>query len=96
MPCAARPMILVLLSPNPSANLAVMGGVQAAKVLLQIETATLKRKGETLSPEREQELLVNIQKKYDEQTSPYYAVSPSLGGCNHRPLGYSTMDIYGN
>jgi len=55
--------------------LAVMGGVQAAKVLLQIETATLKRKGETLSPEREQELLENIQKKYDEQTSPYYAAA---------------------
>ena len=75
-----------LIVAYPSANLAVMGGVQAAKVLLQIETATLKRKGETLSPEREQELLENIQKKYDEQTSPYYAAA----------LGYSTMDIYGN
>ena len=64
-----------LIVSYPSANLAVMGGVQAAKVLLQIETATLKRKGETLSPEREQELLENIQKKYDEQTSPYYAAA---------------------
>ena len=64
-----------LIVAYPSANLAVMGGVQAAKVLLQIETATLKRKGETLSPEREQELLENTQKKYDEQTSPYYAAA---------------------
>ena len=64
-----------LIVAYPSANLAVMGGVQAAKVLLQIETATLKRKGETLSTEREQELLDNIQKKYDEQTSPYYAAA---------------------
>ncbi len=64
-----------LIVAYPSANLAVMGGVQAAKVLLQIETATLKRKGETLSTEREQELLENIQKKYDEQTSPYYAAA---------------------
>ncbi|WP_448824112.1 acyl-CoA carboxylase subunit beta [Capnocytophaga gingivalis] len=64
-----------LIVAYPSANLAVMGGVQAAKVLLQIETATLKRKGETLSPEREQELLENIQKKYEEQTSPYYAAA---------------------
>ena len=64
-----------LIVAYPLANLAVMGGVQAAKVLLQIETATLKRKGETLSPEREQELLENIQKKYDEQTSPYYAAA---------------------
>lgn len=64
-----------LIVAYPSANLAVMGGVQAAKVLLQIETATLKRKGETLSTEREQELLENIQKKYEEQTSPYYAAA---------------------
>ena len=64
-----------LIVAYPSANLAVMGGVQAAKVLLQIETATLKRKGETLSPEREQELLENIQKKYDDQTSPNYAAA---------------------
>ena len=64
-----------LIVAYPSANLAVMGGAQAAKVLLQIETATLKRKGETISQERENELLENIQKKYDEQTSPYYAAA---------------------
>ena len=52
-----------------------MGGAQAAKVLLQIETATLKRKGETLSEERERELLENIQEKYNQQTTPYYAAA---------------------
>ena len=59
----------------PSASLAVMGGTQAAKVLLQIETATLKRKGETISNEREKQLLEEITAKYEEQTTPYYAAS---------------------
>ena len=64
-----------LIVAYPSANLAVMGGAQAAKVLLQIETATLKRKGETISQERENELLENIQEKYNQQTTPYYAAA---------------------
>ena len=64
-----------LIVAYPSANLAVMGGAQAAKVLLQIETATLKRKGENLSEEREKELLDEITKKYEEQTTPYYAAA---------------------
>ena len=64
-----------LIVAYPSANLAVMGGAQAAKVLLQIETATLKRKGETISQERENELLANIQEKYNPQTPPYYAAA---------------------
>lgn len=64
-----------LIVAYPSANLAVMGGAQAAKVLLQIEMATLKRKGETLSEERERELLENIQEKYNQQTTPYYAAA---------------------
>ena len=64
-----------LIVAYPSANLAVMGGAQAAKVLLQIETATLKRKGEAISQERENELLENIQEKYNQQTAPYYAAA---------------------
>ncbi|NOR29010.1 MAG: acyl-CoA carboxylase subunit beta, partial [Lutibacter sp.] len=59
----------------PSARLAVMGGEQAAKVLLQIETASLKKKGEKITSEKEQEILESIQKKYDAQTSPYYAAA---------------------
>jgi len=55
--------------------LAVMGGTQAAKVLLQIETASLKKKGEIITPEREAEILKSIQDKYDKQTSPYYAAA---------------------
>lgn len=59
----------------PSAELAVMGGAQAAKVLLQIEASSLKAKGETLTPEKEAELFENIKARYDKQVSPYYAAS---------------------
>ncbi|WP_340074071.1 acyl-CoA carboxylase subunit beta [Leptobacterium sp. I13] len=59
----------------PSAELAVMGGAQAAKVLLQIETASLKKKGEEITKEKEQELFDKIKSRYDTQISPYYAAA---------------------
>ncbi|SFT00437.1 Acetyl-CoA carboxylase, carboxyltransferase component [Zhouia amylolytica] len=59
----------------PSAELAVMGGAQAAKVLLQIETASLKKKGETITKEQEEELFNKIKSRYDDQVSPYYAAA---------------------
>ena len=59
----------------PTAQVAVMGGAQAAKVLLQIEVSSLKSKGEEISPKREKELYNKIKDKYDHQTSPYYAAS---------------------
>lgn len=59
----------------PTAELAVMSGNAAAKVLLQIEVASLKSKGEEITPEREKELYNSIKNRYDEQTSPYYAAS---------------------
>ena len=59
----------------PSAELAVMGGAQAAKVLLQIETASLKAKGEELSQEDEKALFEKIKQRYDDQISPYYAAA---------------------
>ena len=58
-----------------SGNIAVMGGAQAAKVLLQIETATLKKKGEELTAEKEEALCNHIKEKYDQQISPYYAAA---------------------
>jgi len=59
----------------PSAKIAVMGGAQAAKVLVQIEQASLKAKGETITPEKEAELLKEITDRYNTQTTPYYAAS---------------------
>ncbi|EAQ41161.1 acyl-CoA carboxylase subunit beta [Polaribacter sp. MED152] len=59
----------------PSAELAVMSGNSAAKVLLQIETASLKKKGEEITPEKEAELFEEIKSRYDKQISPYYAAA---------------------
>ena len=59
----------------PSAKLAVMSGNSAAKVLLQIETASLKKKGETITSKKEAELFDQIKSRYDEQVSPYYSAA---------------------
>jgi len=59
----------------PSAELAVMSGNSAAKVLLQIETASLKKQGKEITPEVEKELFDKIKATYDEQISPYYAAA---------------------
>ena len=59
----------------PTAQMAVMGGAQAAKVLLQIEKASLKAKGEEMDEKAEKKLLKTITDKYDAQTSPYYGAS---------------------
>ena len=59
----------------PTAQIAVMGGTQAAKVLLQIEKASLKSKGDEITPEKEAELLKTINDRYNKQMSPYYAAS---------------------
>jgi len=59
----------------PSAEIAVMSGGSASKVLLQIEEAKLQKQGSTLSDEEKKALLENIESKYKESTSPYYAAS---------------------
>jgi acetyl-CoA carboxylase carboxyltransferase component len=59
----------------PTAQIAVMGGAQAAKVLLQIQVATMKAQGKEVSKEDEKILLDTITDRYTAQTSPYYAAS---------------------
>ncbi|MEK0440027.1 MAG: hypothetical protein RLZZ504_943, partial [Bacteroidota bacterium] len=59
----------------PGAKIAVMGGEQAAKTLLQIEKASLKAKGEIIDPEVEKALLEKITARYNAQTTPYYAAA---------------------
>lgn len=59
----------------PSAELAVMSGNSAAKVLLQIEKASLEKKGEKITPEKEKALFDKIKNRYDYQVSPYYAAA---------------------
>lgn len=59
----------------PTAQLAVMSGAAAAKTLLQIQVATLKARGEVITPEAEAKLLADVTASYNEQLSPYYAAS---------------------
>ncbi|MEM9053214.1 MAG: carboxyl transferase domain-containing protein, partial [Bacteroidota bacterium] len=59
----------------PTARLAVMGGEQAAKVLLSIEVASQKAKGKEITKEKEKELFDKIKNRYDEQTKPQYAAA---------------------
>ena len=64
-----------LIAAWPSAELAVMSGKSAAKVLLQIEKASLEKSGEKITPEKEEELFNRIKERYDNQVSPYYAAA---------------------
>jgi acetyl-CoA carboxylase carboxyltransferase component len=59
----------------PTAKIAVMGGEQAAKTLLQIQVAAMKSKGEEISAEAEAKLLHAIKSRYEQQTTPYYAAA---------------------
>ncbi|MEH6308332.1 carboxyl transferase domain-containing protein [Olivibacter sp. CPCC 100613] len=59
----------------PSAKIAVMGGEQAAKTLLQIQKATMKAKGQDLGEKAEEDLLREITARYNQQTTPYYAAA---------------------
>ena len=59
----------------PTAKIAVMGGTQAAKTLLQIQVASMKAKGQELAASEEKKLLDAIQNRYDRQTTPYYAAA---------------------
>ncbi|WP_372937467.1 acyl-CoA carboxylase subunit beta [Seonamhaeicola sp.] len=59
----------------PSAELAVMSGNSAAKVLLQIEKASLEKQGEKFSKAKEDALYKKIKNRYDNQVSPYYAAA---------------------
>ena len=59
----------------PTAQMAVMSGASAAKTLVQIQVASLKAKGEIITPEAEQALLTRITDQYNAQLSPYYAAA---------------------
>jgi acetyl-CoA carboxylase carboxyltransferase component len=59
----------------PGSKMAVMGGEQAAKVLMQIEKSKLKKVGEKIDPKTEKALLKEIKSRYDKQTRSYYAAA---------------------
>ena len=59
----------------PTAKIAVMGGSQAAKVLMQIQVSALKKRGEEVDQEAQDKLYNKISSRYEEQTTPYYAAA---------------------
>jgi acetyl-CoA carboxylase carboxyltransferase component len=59
----------------PTAKIAVMGGGQAAKTMLQIQVATMKGKGKEVTPKEEEALLKELTDRYEKQTTPYYAAA---------------------
>ena len=59
----------------PGSKMSVMGGEQAAKVLLQIEKSKIKKHGKSIRKKKEREILSEIKSKYDEQTQAYYAAA---------------------
>jgi acetyl-CoA carboxylase carboxyltransferase component len=59
----------------PTAQLAVMGGAQASKTLLSIRVASLKKTGQTITKEVQDQMLADIQRKYEEQTGPLYGAA---------------------
>ena len=59
----------------PTARIAVMGGEQAARTMLQIQVASMKAKGQVVSPEDEAALLNEIKSKYEKHTTPWYAAA---------------------
>jgi 3-methylcrotonyl-CoA carboxylase beta subunit len=59
----------------PTAQMAVMSGASAAKTLLQIKVASLKKSGKEITPEAENQLLQEITDKYNEELSPFYAAA---------------------
>ena len=59
----------------PTAQIAVMGGAQAAKTLLTIKVAQLEKSGEKLTPDQQKNMLSDIQMRYESTTTPVYAAS---------------------
>jgi acetyl-CoA carboxylase carboxyltransferase component len=59
----------------PSAKIAVMGGEQSAKTLLQIQVASMKAKGKEVTAEEEKALLHKIKTSYEKQTTAFYAAA---------------------
>lgn len=55
----------------PNAKIAVMGGDQAGKTLLQMEKMKLETQNQEIIPEKEKQLLEEIKNKYEKEMSVY-------------------------
>ncbi|MEZ4898953.1 MAG: carboxyl transferase domain-containing protein [Saprospiraceae bacterium] len=78
----------------PTARIAVMGGDQAAKVLTQIQVASMKSHGKDTNADDEQELYKTIAERYSErQTTAYYAAARLWVDAIIHPPGDPEMDF---
>lgn len=59
----------------PNARISVMGGDQAASVLLTVKRDQMWRKGKEMSGEEEKSIMGPILKKYEAEGSPYYSTA---------------------
>jgi 3-methylcrotonyl-CoA carboxylase beta subunit/propionyl-CoA carboxylase len=59
----------------PNARISVMGGEQAAGVLVTVKRDQLAREGRELSPDEEEAIRRPLLEKYDREGSPYYSTA---------------------
>lgn len=59
----------------PTAQIAVMGGKQASETLLGIKIHQMEKGGKHISKEEQQQLLAEIQQRYESETDPYFAAA---------------------
>jgi len=64
-----------LIAAWPTAQIAVMGGEQAAKTLLQIQVSAMKSKKKVIAEEEQAAMLKKITDRYNSQLSPHYAAA---------------------
>jgi 3-methylcrotonyl-CoA carboxylase beta subunit len=59
----------------PNARISVMGGEQAARVLLQVKMDQLQGQGKTMSPDEQQEFMRPTLEKYEREGNAYYSTA---------------------
>ncbi|MXZ61651.1 MAG: methylcrotonoyl-CoA carboxylase [Acidobacteria bacterium] len=59
----------------PASRISVMGGEQAASVLVQVKRDQRERAGEELSGAEAEEIAAPVREKYEREGSPYYATA---------------------
>jgi acetyl-CoA carboxylase carboxyltransferase component len=59
----------------PNARISVMGGEQAANVLVTVKLKRLKAQGEKLSEKEKERMIKPILERYDYEASPYYSTA---------------------
>jgi acetyl-CoA carboxylase carboxyltransferase component len=59
----------------PNARISVMGGQQAASVLLTVRMENLHERGQTMTPEAQEEFKAPTIEKYEREGNPYYSTA---------------------